>query len=49
MKKVVYALAILVTTFTVDAQSKKEKDAKAIKKMCGCFEVNFNFEYTFQY
>ena len=49
MKKVVYALAILVTTFTVDAQSKKEKDAKAIKKMCGCFEVTFNFAETFQY
>lgn len=32
-----------------DAQSKKEKDVAAIKKMCGCYEVEFNFAETFSY
>ncbi len=30
-------------------QSKKKKDREAIKKMCGCFEVTFNFAETFNY
>lgn len=34
---------------TLNAQSKKEKDIEAIKKMCGCFEVTFNFAETFNY
>lgn len=31
------------------AQNKKTKDLEAIKKMCGCFEVGFNFAETFNY
>lgn len=31
------------------AQDKKEQDIKAIKSMCGCYEVKFNFAETFQY
>lgn len=31
------------------AQSKKNADREAIKKMCGCFEVTFNFAETFNY
>ncbi|OQD43612.1 hypothetical protein BUL40_03080 [Croceivirga radicis] len=31
------------------AQTKKELDQKSIKKMCGCFEVTFNFAETFNY
>lgn len=30
-------------------QSKKKKDREAIKQMCGCFEVTFNFAETFNY
>ncbi len=32
-----------------DAKSKKTADKTAIKKMCGCFEVGFNFAETFNY
>ena len=46
------ALLILIcftTTTTVKAQNKKKQDAAAIKNMCGCFEVTFNFAETFNY
>lgn len=44
-------LAILALTFTINgnAQNKKTQDQKAIKSMCGCYEVSFNFAETFQY
>lgn len=29
------------------AQSKKKQDRQAIKDMCGCYEVTFNFSETF--
>lgn len=32
---------------TVNAQSKLKKDREAIKSMCGCYEVTFNFAETF--
>tara|TARA_R110000868_G_scaffold257575_1_gene514735 strand:- start:4530 stop:5435 length:906 start_codon:yes stop_codon:yes gene_type:complete len=35
--------------FNVNAQNKKLHDQKAIKSMCGCYEVAFNFAETFQY
>ncbi|MCF4100368.1 hypothetical protein L1I30_01700 [Gillisia sp. M10.2A] len=45
-----YTLLIaLLTTTLISAQTKKEKDAEAIKKMCGCYEVSFNFSETFNY
>ena len=31
------------------SQSKHKKDREAILKMCGCFEINFNFVETFNY
>lgn len=31
------------------AQNNKKEDVKAIKSMCGCYEVEFNFAETFQY
>ena len=31
------------------AQSKKNQDQKAIKNMCGCYDVTFNFAETFEY
>lgn len=44
-------LALFILTFSIvgNAQSKKKQDRKAIKDMCGCFEVTFNFAETFQY
>lgn len=33
----------------VSAQNKRETDKNAIKEMCGCFEVTFNFAETFNY
>ena len=33
----------------LSAQSKLDQDRKAIKEMCGCFEVTFNFAETFNY
>jgi len=42
---------LLFLTFTLlgNSQNKKKQDAEAIKKMCGCFEVTFNFAETFNY
>lgn len=31
------------------AQNKQKQDAEAIKAMCGCYEVTFNFTETFNY
>ncbi len=50
MKRVVVLISlILVSSLGVNAQKKKKQDREAIKKMCGCFEVTFNFAETFQY
>lgn len=50
MKKLaLLALISLTTSFAGFAQNKKKQDAAAIKKMCGCFEVTFNFAETFNY
>ena len=45
---IIFVLTILNIN-TIQAQSKKKKDRNAIKEMCGCFEVTFNFAETFQY
>lgn len=44
-------LASLIFAFSlnVNAQKKKKQDKEAIKEMCGCFEVTFNFTETFQF
>lgn len=47
MKKVLTITLIFAAIFAVNAQSKKAKDRSAIKEMCGCFEVTFNFAETF--
>ncbi len=39
----------IFSILTLSAQNKKTKDIDAIKSMCGCFEVTFNFAETFQY
>ena len=43
-----YALSMSLAV-SVHAQDKKTKDRDAIKSMCGCFEVTFNFAETFNY
>ena len=40
---------ILALTISISAQPKHKKDRNAIKTMCGCFEVSFNFAETFHY
>ncbi|MGB1042587.1 MAG: DUF6607 family protein [Tenacibaculum sp.] len=47
MKNILFSCLLLLTTININAQSKKTKDRNAIKKMCGCFEVTFNFAETF--
>lgn len=42
-------LFFLAFTIGVNAQNKKKKDQDAIKNMCGCYEVTFNFAETFSY
>jgi hypothetical protein len=46
MKTVFFLTALL---FSLSVQAQSEKDRQAIKSMCGCFEVKFNFAETFSY
>ncbi|TYA74352.1 DUF6607 family protein [Seonamhaeicola marinus] len=45
----VLSVMILAFVLNANAQNKKKQDQEAIKKMCGCFEVTFNFTETFNY
>lgn len=49
MKNILLTVLIMSTAFSVNAQGKKKQDRQAIKEMCGCFEVTFNFAETFNY
>jgi hypothetical protein len=49
MKRVVFTVLVALCVCSSNAQNKKEKDQKAIKEMCGCYEVGFNFAETFSY
>tara|TARA_R110002049_G_scaffold47627_5_gene137738 strand:+ start:3512 stop:4414 length:903 start_codon:yes stop_codon:yes gene_type:complete len=49
MIRIIFTFIAMSVAFTVNAQNKKEQDAEAIKKMCGCFEATFNFAETFNY
>lgn len=49
MKNLFLGSLFLLIAISVNAQSKKTKDKNAIKDMCGCFEVTFNFAETFNY
>ena len=50
MKQLVQlAILIFAFSFSSNAQNKKKQDQKAIKDMCGCYEVTFNFAETFEY
>lgn len=50
MKKgLLSAITMLITLNGFAQDAKKREDIKAIKSMCGCYEVSFNFAETFQY
>ncbi|WP_304140431.1 DUF6607 family protein [Mesoflavibacter zeaxanthinifaciens] len=49
MKHYLIITLLTLVTLNATAQTKKVKDQEAIKKMCGCFEVTFNFAETFNY
>ncbi|WP_299101501.1 DUF6607 family protein [uncultured Winogradskyella sp.] len=49
MKRVVVLTFVLAFAFSLNAQKKKTQDQEAIKDMCGCYEVTFNFAETFSY
>ncbi|QCK16550.1 DUF6607 family protein [Mangrovivirga cuniculi] len=49
MKKLTLFLLLGAFSLSILAQSKKQKDLEAIKNMCGCYEVSFNFAETFNY
>ena len=40
-------IALCLISISAMAQSKKKQDREAIKNMCGCYEVTFNFAETF--
>lgn len=45
-----YLSAAMALTVTLGfSQDKKQQDIEAIKSMCGCYEVKFNFTETFNY
>jgi len=50
MKTSLYTvLALLFSISAISQNSKKQQDREAIKNMCGCYEVTFNFAETFNY
>lgn len=50
IKSFVLTTTFLLSAFSVKGQDlKKQEDVKAIKSMCGCYEVKFNFAETFSY
>jgi len=49
MKKLLVFVFSLTAVLNSTAQNKKAEDVNAIKQMCGCFEVTFNFSETFNY
>ena len=49
MKNLVLFITVLFSINSVNSQKKQNKDIEAIKKMCGCYEVTYNFAETFNY
>ena len=44
-----HTILILSFFYCLTATGQKKKDVEAIKSMCGCFEIEFNFSETFSY
>lgn len=50
INSILFSTAILLIGYSGNSQnSKKQQDQKAIKSICGCYEVKFNFAETFSY
>ena len=49
MKKVSLLFILMIAVVFSQAQTKKAQDMVAIRSMCGCYEVGFNFSETFEY
>ena len=47
MKKLFILGMVLISANTYAQKKKKQQDIEAIKSMCGCYEVTFNFAETF--
>lgn len=48
IKKTILTCFILVLTTSLSAQkNKKDLDRRAIKEMCGCYEIEFRYSETF--
>ncbi len=48
--KSIFSIAFLTfIVFSTQGQRKLKQDQAAIKEMCGCYEVSFNFAETFEY
>lgn len=47
--KTFFTLLSLLFLHSLSSQTKFEEDRQAIKAMCGCYEVQFNFSETFQH
>lgn len=47
MKKLLLIITLSAIVLPVTAQKSKKQDIEAIKAMCGCYEVDFNFAETF--
>jgi hypothetical protein len=48
-KKILFTVLSIAFLSATNAQNKKTQDQNAIKNMCGCYEVTFNFAETFEY
>jgi len=42
-------LVLVVVFLSVKTLAQKKEDEQAIKAMCGCYEIKFNFAETFAY
>lgn len=49
IKSILLSASFLIVGLTAKSQDLKKQDIKAIKSMCGCYEVKFNFTETFKY
>ncbi|GAB5417653.1 MAG: hypothetical protein Crog4KO_26390 [Crocinitomicaceae bacterium] len=49
MKNTVLVVTMLLAFFGMSQDGKMDQDRRAIKSMCGCYEVGFNFKETFNY
>ena len=47
MNRTLTTFILLMTLFSGWAQDKKQQDIQAIKSLCGCFEIDFDYTETF--